>query len=237
MHHITKKYWKSVPANKTVSVSLQPSDEELHHVPARACVLDVGCGDGQLAELLAQKEFSVFGIDINHNAIEANINRNSKVHYRLEDITEKTSFVNNQFELICFKYTLANIHREEWPAVRKEVERLLTSKGFVWLAEPLVSNDYQERYDLSDKLLKDPHAIFVFNDPQVARTITTIEQLQEALLKGKILRISRHFKKEELIKEIFPHFEIISQKIVQIPSPSGFILNTLVALLQHRSGK
>jgi 2-polyprenyl-3-methyl-5-hydroxy-6-metoxy-1,4-benzoquinol methylase len=151
---LNKEYWKKIPAGETTSVDVTISDSELNMIPHGGHVLDIGCGDGQLADYLDEKGFQVEAIDINQNVIKANQTKQSRVRYSQQDIAAgKTNFADGMFDLLCFKYTLANIHREEWPLVREEVARLIKPKGFVWIAEPLISPDYQERYALAKELL------------------------------------------------------------------------------------
>jgi DNA repair protein RadC len=50
-----------------------------------------------------------------------------------------------------------------------------------------------------------------------------------AIAKEEILRISRHYKKEELL-DLFPGFEPVSEKTIEKLSPSGFKLNTYIGL-------
>lgn len=231
---LNKLYWKKVPANKTTSSNIWPSNEMLVRVPAKGFILDAGCGDGQLSEWFSKKDFLVNAIDINKNAIENCKKNNTKVNYSTQDITKRTKFKSNCLDLICFRFTLTNIHRNEWSALRKEIDRLVSPEGFIWLAEPLVSSDYQKRYELSKRLLNDKYAIFVFKNPDTARNITTTNQLKVALDKKEISRISRHYTKKELMN-LFPTFEIIKEKIVKITSPSGFTMNTFTGLLKRKA--
>ncbi len=79
-------------------------------------------------------------------------------------------------------------------------------------------------------MLNDEHAIFVFKNPEAAKSIATTEQLQNALGQDAILRISRHFTREELNK-LLSSFKKVHETTVEVVSPSGFKINTLVALL------
>lgn len=224
---------EKISADQTTSVDIFPSDKELGYIPTGGNVLDVGCGDGKLAEWLSERSFSVSAIDINQNAINANKKRDTKVSYGLQDITIKTTFPDYFFDLLCFRFTFANIHRDEWPSTKTEIERLVSPEGFIWLVEPLVSTDYQERYDLSKKVLNDEHAIFVFKNPETAKKIATTEQLKNALNQDAIQRISKHFTREEL-DQLFSSFKKVHQKTIEVVSPSGFKINTLVALLRKQ---
>jgi len=92
LNHINKKYWKNVPAGETTSSDILPANELFKKIPIRARVLDIGCGDGKLSELLSEKGYSVSAIDINKNVI-ANCQRmKTKVDYSLQDITNRTTF-------------------------------------------------------------------------------------------------------------------------------------------------
>lgn len=231
---LNKKYWKQVPAKKTTSMDIIPSEETLRYIPNEGRVLDIGCGEGQLAEWFSKKGFKVNGIDINPNAIKACYDKETNVNYSLQDITEKTTFNNSFFDLVCSKFTLANIHRGDWELFRAEIERIVKPEGYVWLAEPLVSEDYSKRYNLAKNLFSDEHAIFVFKDPNLAKSIVTSEDLQDAISREDISRISRHYTRNELI-DLFPSFDIVSEKINETKSPSGYKLNVFIGLLKKKN--
>jgi len=231
---LNKKYWKQVPAEKTTSMDILPSEEILKHIPKSGNILDIGCGDGQLAEWFSQKSFQVSGIDINQNAIKACQNKKTNVDYSLQDITTKTTFNDSFFDLVCSKFTLANIHQAEWDLFRKEIKRIVKPGGYAWVVEPLVSESYADRYKLAQDLFTDKHAIFVFKDPNLARSITTSKDLEDAISREEISRISRHYTKKELLN-LFPSFNIINEEIHKIKSPSGYNLNVFIGLLKKES--
>lgn len=231
---LNKDYWKQVPSHKTTSVDILPGDDVLSRIPQPSRVLDIGCGEGKLSEWFSGKGHHVSAIDINPNVIDANIKLGTKVEYSIQDITSKTSYRDGTFNLVCSKFTLANIHSEEWDLFRKEIKRIISPKGFVWIVEPLVSEDYSERYELAKLLFKDEHTIFVFKDPDMAKTVHTIKQLENAISQGKVSRISVHYTREALL-DLFIGFDVVTENVLEINSPSGYKINTFVGLLQKRS--
>lgn len=231
LNQLNKKYWNTVPANQTISTNILPSNTILKKIPPKAQILDIGCGDGQLSEWFAKKGFSVHAIDINKNAIKNCQQKQTKVNYILQDITQKTTFSNYIFDLICFKFTLVNIHKQGWAFLQKEIDRISSSKGLIWIVEPLVSEDYKERYKLCEKFFKEKYTIFVFKNPEATKQIDNIQKLKTAIQKNEISRIVKHYTKKELLA-LFPNFKIISNKTIQIKSPSGFKMNTFIALLE-----
>ena len=83
-------------------------------------ILDVGTGDGKLAEKLSKNGHNVYGIDIAENIIKENKKRETNVKYTIQDICKKTKFHDNYFDLIIFRFTLTNIHKEGWKKLGKD---------------------------------------------------------------------------------------------------------------------
>ncbi len=233
LSQLNKHYWQNSPAGETTSIDVKPTRAVLARFPPQARVLDVGTGDGRLAEWLSRQGFDVVGIDINTHEIEATRHRETSVDYQVQDIAVGTVFQDSFFDLLCFRFTLCNIHRDEWDALAREVDRLTAARGYVWLVEPLVSPSYTERYRLAREVSDDEHALFVFKDKDAARTISTKGQLRDAIEQGAVSRISRHFTVSE-IKTIFSSFDLVSRKKVKLISPSGFTIDTFVALFQKK---
>lgn len=218
-----KLYWQNYQPGAIPSVPELPPESVLANV--HGPVLDVGTGDGVLAEHLATLGHTVFGIDIAQNIIAANQSRRSQVAYSVQDITHKTRFASHLFSLILFRFTLTNIHRDAWPGVGREVARLLKPGGQVWLLEPLVSASYSKRYRLAKHFLTEPHSVYVFCAKELAETITTKRQLAEAIGTHQVARIVHHFTRPELIG-LFAPLALHHQRVIQITSPSGFTIRT-----------
>ncbi|MFA6005348.1 MAG: class I SAM-dependent methyltransferase [Patescibacteria group bacterium] len=218
-----KSFWQKYQPGKIPSSSNNPPDELLNSI--HGPILDVGTGDGNLAEALARKGHETYGIDIAENIITENKKRKTKVNYSVQDITERTNFPDGFFALLIFRFTLTNIHKESWDKLAKEIFRILKPSGKVWILEPLVSESYKQRYQLASNFIDDRHCVYVFRDKDMAEKINTKEELAQAIEEKKVSRIVKHYTVEEL-QCVFKGLVFEKQRTVVIPSPSGYPINT-----------
>jgi ubiquinone/menaquinone biosynthesis C-methylase UbiE len=185
-----KKYWQSYKPGDIPSIIYGPP-EYLYS----GKILDVGTGDGFLAEQMAEKGAEVYGIDIAENIISAN-QQKGKANYMVGDITARVDFPDAFFDLTVFRFVLTSIHSEGWIRLNQEVKRVLKAGGKVWVMEPLVSATYQERYKLAYSVLGQENCLYVFSDKELAEKVKTVEELKKNL--DKVIRIVKHYTKEEL---------------------------------------
>lgn len=218
------QYWQKYKPGEIPTFPASPPEKLLDCI--KGPILDVGTGDGVLAEELADKGFLVYGTDIAVNIVNENKKRKSKVEYSVQDITTKTNFPDNFFDLVIFKFVLTNIHKKSWRGLGNEVLRILKPQGKVWILEPLVSESYKKRYELAANFIKDKNCAYVFSDKKLAEKISTKNELKQAIKENKVSRIVKHYTIEEL-KQIFNKLELIDHRVFKIASPSGFTLNTL----------
>lgn len=218
-----KQYWQKYKPGEIPSVPQNPPESLLKTVTGP--VLDVGAGDGALSEYLVGKGFEVFAIDVAENVIAENMKRKSKVKYSVCDITKKSKFPDKHFGLIIFKFVLTNIHRDSWKGLSKELYRILKPGGKVWVLEPLVSDSYQERYALAEKILQDKNCVYVFKDKNMAEKIKTEQKLKEAISAREVSRIVKHYTISEL-EGIFKPLKLENSREITLYSPSGFEIKT-----------
>jgi ubiquinone/menaquinone biosynthesis C-methylase UbiE len=216
-------YWQNYKSGEIPTVPQNFPEELLKKV--NGPILDVGVGDGILAEQLAFKGFDVYGIDIAKNIISENLRRQSRVKYSIQDVTSKTTFLSNFFSLIIFRFTLTNIHKESWKKLSHEVVRILKPSGMVWMLEPLVSESYKKRYGLAVNFVKDKNCVYVFKDKELANKINSKNDLEKAIYENQVSRIVKHYTVEEL-KNIFNKLRLIDHRTIKVISPSGYVLNT-----------
>jgi 2-polyprenyl-3-methyl-5-hydroxy-6-metoxy-1,4-benzoquinol methylase len=107
-----KNYWQNYKPGEVPSVPKNLPLELIDQVSGP--VLDVGTGDGVLAEDLSRNGFEVYGIDVAENIITENQKRKTNVYYSIDDITRRTKFLENFFDLLIFKFILTNIHKDSW---------------------------------------------------------------------------------------------------------------------------
>lgn len=225
------RYWSNYQAGTTPGLHEVPAAELLELLPEHAKVLDVGTGTGTLAQALSEIGLDTYAIDINQNEIKALQAQESSVHYSVQDITQPTTFTDDYFDLVLFRYTLTNVHKDQWSGLKKEITRIVKPGGYVWLAEPLVNEAYSARYELGKESLHDLHALYVFKDKTLAARVTTADELTKAIAQDQIARIVRHYSEEEL-RALFPGFTQVNSAHVNDVSPSGYPLDTVVMTLQ-----
>ncbi|MFA5828425.1 MAG: class I SAM-dependent methyltransferase [Candidatus Shapirobacteria bacterium] len=218
-----KKYWQKYKTGEIPSVPNLPPTTLLDNI--HGPILDIGTGDGALAEQLAVQGHEVEAIDLAENIVRANMTRNSKVRYSLQDITQGTNFDGAYFDLAIFRFTLTNIHKESWRELGVEINRILKPTGKVWILEPLVSESYRRRYLLASKFIDEPHCVYVFKDKELAEKINTEAKLKQALANDLVSRIVKHYTIDEL-KSIFNTLKLNDHRVIEIISPSGFIIKT-----------
>ena len=226
-----KKYWQSYKPGEIPSIPQDVPQKLLASITGP--VLDVGVGDGKMAEEISEKGLDVYGIDIAENIIAENKKRKSKVIYSVEDIAQKTNFSDNFFDVILFKFTLTNIHKESWQSVNNEIHRILKPGGKVWVLEPMVSTSYNKRYKLAKNFIDDKHCVYVFHDKNLAEKIQTKEDLTRAIKNNEVSRIIKHYTIAEL-KEVFSKLKLADYRTINVVSPSGFAIETFEGVFEKK---
>lgn len=106
-------------------------------------VLELGCGIGSAAPLLAQNGATVLGIDISDGAIkvateEAKKNNLQNISYEVMD-AENLKIEDSQFDLVC---GVAILHHLDLNLAMKEFNRVIKPDGKAAFLEPLGHNPF-----------------------------------------------------------------------------------------------
>lgn len=139
--------------------------------------LDIGCGTGELAVMLASRGFSVTGIDLSQVALDlattraANAKVTDKTTFMVGDISDAATtskLADNRYDLITCKLVLAFIQDKE--AAISWVKSHLTENGAFVLITPVlhpsevytprlrnISVGYDETCKLLDKYFDNVH--------------------------------------------------------------------------------
>lgn len=220
MNVSNKEYWGKISADVIIGNNVLPGEELFSRLTAGAMVMDVGCGNGNLAEFVSRQGYNVTGVDINRDAIEQNRNRETEVNYTVADITEKLPFVNTYFDAVLSSFVLCNIlPLQSRQKLIRELTRILKPHGILWINEPQVSKGYEKRYEISRPFVDEDHDFFVFKGGVPPSDIKSTEELQKAIEENKIMRLSHHFSKGEL-QELFSGYELIHEKEAETSSPN-----------------
>lgn len=224
-----KKYWQEVAAARIIGRNAFPGEEFFSLLNHHAEILDLGCGTGEMAELLSSHGYRVKGIDINAEAVARNRERGSGVEYVLGDITEGLPFEDASFDAVVISFVLVNIiPRSGRERLLLELSRILRPGGVVWVNEGLVSDDYAKRYELCRPFLGDDHDFFVFQEGVSSSSIQDSGALQKAIDDGKVARVAHHFTVGEL-KQLFHAYELVFEEESATSSPhSKSVINMAV---------
>jgi len=117
-----KKYWiKKAPSFKTRK---ERNIEAVKLVGENKKVLDVGCGHGELLELL-QKNNDVVGIDFNKIMLSSCFKKDLNVKF---GEAENLPFKDNTFDVVCALGLIEYLQTDD--IFLKEIQRVLKSDGF-----------------------------------------------------------------------------------------------------------
>jgi len=110
-------------------------EEQLGDVSGKR-ILDAGCGDGSYSKSLASRGAIVIGIDGSSEmiSIAKRRSKNTKVKYRLADLTAKLPFSNDSFDVVLANMVLMDIPKIDLAI--SEFARLLSANGFLVLSIP-----------------------------------------------------------------------------------------------------
>jgi alkylated DNA repair protein alkB family protein 8 len=110
-------------------------------------VLDFGCGNGRLLELLADKEFEYFGVDVSEKLIEIAKNKYQKENtafQKISSVEKKIPFENEFFDAI---YSIAVFHHIPSKNYREELVKELYKKTKIGgIIIVTVWNIWQKKY-------------------------------------------------------------------------------------------
>lgn len=196
-------YWKNLPSEEIMGKNILPGEEFFEHLPQKGHILDLGCGNGEIAEFVAERGYEVIGIDINQEAIDLRNKSKSKGKYIVADVNQGLPFADNSFDGVIIAFLLVNIlPSKKRRTLVKEINRVLKDGGIVWVNEPIISKEYEKRYLLSKPFVSEESDVISFKKGFSFLDITNEEEMRAVVAKGGIGRIIHHFTKDE-IKSLF----------------------------------
>ena len=101
-------------------------------------MLEVGCGDGQLSALLADKTAAITAIDTDSRRIETARKQINGVNFQVGS-GEKLGFAGGSFDIVLFSYSL---HHQDCIKALAEAKRVLHQDGAIIILEPTFDGEY-----------------------------------------------------------------------------------------------
>ena len=110
---------------------------------ADAVVVDVGCGDGSLARLLARKEAHVTGVDVSAGLLNRARGADAVADERyVEGKAEDLPLESLTADIVVFFNSLHHVDVEQMASALAEAARVLKPGGVLYVSEPLAEGSY-----------------------------------------------------------------------------------------------
>jgi len=157
-------------------------------------ILEIGCGNGRISSLLADKAKKLFGIDPDAGKIHEARNNLPSCNLIIGS-GESICFPNELFDLVIFTLSL---HHQNSEMAIEEANRVLKKEGLILVIEPLIEGEVERIFAL------------VYNENQAKLNA------QKAIIKsGLHVEGSKMFNahwvfdsKEELYESIFNYYDM-----------------------------
>lgn len=144
-HMVEKGYDQVVDAYAQLEDATWPRmrwlEKLLVLLPPGACVLDLGCGLGDPADIAVAQRHRITGVDISEAQLRKarqNVPTGTFIHADLATV----AFPPESFDAVVSFYTLEHLPREEHPAVLAHIATWLASNGYLLLGTEAVDNPY-----------------------------------------------------------------------------------------------
>jgi len=104
-------------------------------IPINAKILDLGCGPGNIARLLSekQKNLQILGIDLSTEMIKLATKNVPSATFQVGDIRNLSGLAND-FDAVIAAFSIVHLSNDETFNLIKDVNRLLKSKGLLYIS-------------------------------------------------------------------------------------------------------
>jgi ubiquinone/menaquinone biosynthesis C-methylase UbiE len=110
-------------------------------------ILEVGCAAGHKVEQLASElEAEPFGIDPSEKAIRAAIERTNNSKNFVVGTVDRMDFLDSSFDTVFVAFCMYLVSREELEKAIREIDRVLTSGGFLIIEDFDPGTDHKVAY-------------------------------------------------------------------------------------------
>ena len=165
-----------------------PKIEEFVELSGRE-MLEVGCGDGRLSSLLANKVKSLTAIDPDKAMINLAGKEISGVDFRV-GYGERLEFSDKTYDIVLFSYSL---HHQDCVKALDEAKRVLRDNGIILIIEPSTEGEYTQ-------------FVSIFQEDEINRLNTTLAYIISPnfdISRQDVYFVNYPFKDD---KELYYHF-------------------------------
>jgi len=165
-----------------------PKIEEFVELGGRE-MLEIGCGDGRLSSLLANKVKSLTAIDPDKSMINLACKEISGVDFRV-GYGERLEFNDKTYDIVLFSYSL---HHQDCVKALDEAKRVLRDNGIILIIEPSTEGEYTQ-------------FVSIFQEDEINRLNTTLAYIKSrnfGISRQDVYFVNYHFKDD---RELYYHF-------------------------------
>jgi len=116
-----------------------PKIEELVQLENKS-ILEVGCGDGRLTALLADRTQKITAIDPDKCSIDAARSKVPGINF-LVGSGENLDFADNLLDIVLFSYSL---HHQDYVSALSEAQRVVRHDGRILIIEPNHNGEFNQ---------------------------------------------------------------------------------------------
>jgi len=152
-------------------------------------MLEIGCGDGRLSSLLANKVKSLTAIDPDKAMINLACKEISGVDFRV-GYGERLEFNDKTYDIVLFSYSL---HHQDCVKALDEAKRVLRDNGIILIIEPSTEGEYTQ-------------FVSIFQENEINRLNTTLAYIKSrnfGISRQDVYFVNYHFKDD---RELYYHF-------------------------------
>ena len=189
----------------------------LKQLPSKGNIaLDLGCGTGEFARLLARRFERVIALDLSPNAIEIAQQRSQdyrNINYQVADILEY-ELTSEQFDAIV---SIATLHHLPVKNLLPVLKAILKPGGKLVVLDLL---KYESIKDFSSDLIAVPlNKLFLLKNRQIEKPLAAVEAMKDHLRTDRFLTLSQvkqiysdSLGKAKIRKHLFWRYSVVWQK-------------------------
>ena len=152
-------------------------------------MLEIGCGDGRLSSLLANKVKNLTAIDPDKAMINLACREISGVDFRVGN-GKKLEFKDKSYDIVLFSYSL---HHQDGVKALEEAKRVLRDDSVILIIEPSPESEYTQ-------------FVSIFEEDEINRLNTTLAYIKSrnfGISRQDVYFVNYHFKDD---RELYYHF-------------------------------
>ena len=150
IHNQGFRYWISDPDEyKHVMSSIDKFLDYTGCVPLTTSIIELGCGEGYVANHVLELGFSYLGVDISESAIKKARERagdKNNEAFLLADVTELPQIADGSFDVAidnqCFQMFVTDYHRTKYLS---ELKRILKNDGKLYFRENIQEEEFRKK--------------------------------------------------------------------------------------------